>query len=151
MEQQEEKLLGSTILGWINCFIFGLFFLLLSLSVYMKATPQDLVKVTEVLKARQVVFDITFRQFKIACLYYAFFSSIFFISGLGILLKKEWARKLTIYFALLIAILIFLSVLLVPGLISQAFLQIVYPGILLLYFTNKNVEARFKAARARAQ
>jgi len=149
--EQEEKLLGSKILGWINCFILGLFFLLLSLSVYIKATPHDVAKVTEMLAARQLAFEITFRQFKIACLYYAFFATIFFVSGLGILLKKEWARRLTVYFALFIVILIFLSVLLVPGLIGQALLQIVYPGVLILYFTNKNVEARFKMIRSAPQ
>jgi len=56
---------------------------------------------------------------------------------------KEWARKLTIYFCFFMVALVFISTILNPQLIGQAIFQIIYPGVLILYFTNKKVENFF--------
>ena len=140
----QKKPLGVSILGWLNCAVFGALFLFMSISSYLRATPQDLEKITEIFKNQGISSQITFQQFKIACMVYVAIASIFFLSGLGLLLKKEWGRKLTLSFAFVMVLIVFLAVVLSPGLIQQAIVQIIYPGILIIYFTNKNVEAYFK-------
>jgi len=141
---EQKKPLGVSILGWVNCVIFGALFFFMSLSSYLKATPQDLEKITEIFKSQGISSQITFQQFKIACIFYIGIALIFFLSGLGLLLRKEWARKLTLGFAFFAVVVVFLAVLISPALIQQAIMQIIYPGILIIYFTNKKVEAYFK-------
>jgi hypothetical protein len=144
---EQKKPIGVSIIGWLNCVVFGALFFFMSLSSYLKATPQDLEKITEIFKNQGISAPITYQQFKIACLFYIGIASIFFLSGLGLLLGKEWARKLTLGFAFLAVIVVFLAVLISPGLIQQAIMQIIYPGILIVYYTNKNVEAYFKNSK----
>jgi len=141
---EQKKPLGVSILGWINCLVFGVLFFFMSLSSYLKATPQDLEKITEIFKSQGISSPITYQQFKIACLFYIGIALVFFLSGFGLLKKKEWARKLTLGFAFLTVVVVFLAVVISPALIQQAIMQIIYPGILIIYFTNKNVEMYFK-------
>jgi Na+-translocating ferredoxin:NAD+ oxidoreductase RnfD subunit len=146
---EQKKPLGVTILGWINCAVFGALFFLMSLSSYLKATPQDLEKITEIFKSQGISSQITFQQFKIACIFYIGIAVMFFLSGLGLLLGKDWARKLTLAFAFLAVVVVFLAVLISPALIQQAIMQIIYPGILIIYFTNKKVEEYFRDTNKR--
>ena len=141
---EQKKPLGVSILGWINCAVFGALFFFMSVSSYLKATPQDLEKITEIFKSQGISSQITFQQFKIACIFYIGIALVFFLSGLGLLLRKEWARKLTLGFAFFAVVVVFLAVLVSPALIQQAIVQIIYPGILIIYFTNKKVEAYFR-------
>lgn len=140
---KKKKPLGVFILGGLNCFVFGILFLYLSLSTYLKVTVEDFNKIIEIFKNKGILAQITYQQFKTACLIYAFISFIFFLSGSGLLLKKKWARILTIYFAFAALIVTFLSAFSAPSLVKQAFLQVIYPAILIIYFTNRNVEAYF--------
>ena len=64
-------------------------------------------------------------------------SVIFAVLGLGVILRKEVARKGTIYFSFFIVVLALLSVLLNPRSISHAIMQLIYPGILIYYFTSE--------------
>jgi len=119
-----------------------LLFLIISIGAYFKITPQDLDKMIELLKDRSLP-QITYQQFKVACLSRLIISIVFLISGWGLLLEKEWARKLTIYFSFFWIILIFIGSFLNPTLIKHLFLQIIYLGILIIYLTNKRVENYF--------
>ena len=69
---------------------------------------------------------------------------LYIFSGAGLLFKKRWAARLTLYFAFFYVALVLLTVLFNPVAIQHAFLQIIYPGILIFYFTNKNGEEYFK-------
>jgi hypothetical protein len=141
--EKQAKPRGILILGGLNCFLFGLLFLFMSVSAYLKTTPQDLDKITALLKEKSILVQITYQQFKYAIIVYGCLSFIFFISGLGILFKKEWARKLTVYFAFSIIAMTFFSIIATPTLIQQAILQIIYPAILIVYFTNKRIGEYF--------
>ena len=142
-EKKRKRLLGTIILGRLNCFVFGLLFLIISLAVYFRVTPQDFDQVIDAFKASGLPFEISLEQFKLAIALNSSICLIFFISGVGLLLQREWARKLTIYFSLLMVILTFVAVITQPAFIAQAVLQVVYPGILIFYFTNKKVEKHF--------
>ncbi len=86
---------------------------------------------------------LTPEQFKSVILSQIFLAGIFLVSGWGILNRKEWGRRLTLYFSFFMVILAAVSVLFRSSLINSALLQIIYPGILILYFTNKDVEKLF--------
>ena len=139
-EQKEEKRpLGVLILGGINLFIFGILFLLISLSVYFNITPKDLGDITGALKKQNIDVTITLSQFKSASITQAVVSLFFILSGWGLLLRKDWVRKITVYCAIGWTAIIFLVFILHPSYINYLFLQVIYPGILILYFTHKNV------------
>ena len=142
-EEQERGPRGIFILGGLNCFVFGLLFLIIFTSIYFKATPQDLEKAMEVFESKGIPFEITFEQFKLAIGIHIITFLIFLVSGAGLLLRKEWARKVTIYFSFFIVALTVVSALTQPSLIKQAIMQVIYPGILIVYFTNKNIEKHF--------
>ena len=141
---QKKPPLGVLILGRINCFIFGLGFLFISLIVYFNINPQSFAQVTEAFKASGLNLEITQEQFKLAILINAAVCAVFFISGSGILRRREWARKMTIYFSLAVVILTFIATIAQPAFIAQAILQVAYPGVLIFYFTNKEVEKYFR-------
>jgi len=86
---------------------------------------------------------LTPEQFKSIILLQMFLAGIFLISGWGILSRKEWGRRLTLYFSFFMVILAAVAVLFQSSLINSALLQIIYPGILILYFTNKKIESYF--------
>jgi CBS domain containing-hemolysin-like protein len=140
----DKKPWGILILGGINFFILGILFFLVSFIAYTKFSPQDLEKLFN--KAdfpARVNSELTPAPLKVALLSQMAISLIFIVSGLGVLLRKEWARKTTIYFSFSLVLLTFLSVLFYPALIKQLILQIAYLGTLIFYFTNKKVEEHF--------
>ncbi len=136
--------LGSVILGRINCFFFGILFFGVFLSVYTKISPEKFEIIIQILKNKGFYQEVTIEQFKLSLIVYMISSCIFFISGLGLLLKKEWGRILTLIFGFIIVIFTLLSVLAQPAFIKQAIVFTIYPGILIFYFTNKKVEKFFK-------
>jgi len=145
-EQKEEKRpLGVLILGGINLFIFGILFLLISLSAYFNITPKDLGDITSTLKKQNIDATITLSQFKSASITQAIVSLFFILSGWGLLLRKDWVRKITVYCAIGWTAIIFLVFILHPSYINYLFLQVIYPGILILYFTHKNVIKYFSS------
>lgn len=136
--ERKRRPLGVIILGIFNLVVLGVFSLLFAI------LPRNWQTVVSVLKEKGIDFNISDSLLKVVVILQTVIAVIFIISGLGLLLSKEWARKLTLYFAFFIVVIVFLSALAVPTLIKQAVLQIIYPGILILYFTRKNIEDHFR-------
>ncbi|MFA5007896.1 MAG: hypothetical protein WC546_01610 [Candidatus Omnitrophota bacterium] len=136
--QPKKKPIGVIILGAFNLIALGIIQLITFL------IPQNWQIINKMLKDSGININLTPSLIKIMIIMQSAMSLVFIVSGVGLLLKKEWARKLTVYFAFTVATLILLSVLLSPSSIQQAIVQIIYPGILIVYFTNKNIEDYFK-------
>ena len=101
-------------------------------------------KTLDMIKEKNPAFDIiTPQMLKLVFLGQALIALLFLISGAGILLRKEWGRKGTIYFAFVLLVLVFLSALANPSLLTQMIANIIYPAILIFYFSNKNLEKYF--------
>lgn len=155
--------LGVVILGGLNLFVLGIasfiFFFFLHQSLSSSSTNNLFEGVNqekstsfagaffEDIKKYFPEKELEEEQLKIALIMQMAIALIFFASGLGILLRKEKARRLTLYFSFFMVILAVLSVVFNPSTISQAILQIIYPGILILYFTSKKIEKYFVLAR----
>lgn len=159
-----EKLpLGVVILGGFNLFVLGIasfiffFFLHQSLSAPSANNLFEGVGQEKAVSFADAFFEdiknyfpekeLEEKQIKTALIMQMAIALIFFASGLGILLRKEKARKLTLYFSFFMVILALLSVVFNPSTISQAILQIIYPGILIIYFTSKKIEKYFVLAK----
>lgn len=147
---EKRNPLGLLILGGINCFILGIPSFIFCLSLHLGFFPAKGQMLFEELKKKYLPeVTISLAQFKIAIILQMIVASIFTISGLGLLLGKEWARKITLYFAFVIVILTLLVVLFNNTLIKQAIIQIIYPGILIFYLTNKKIEHYFSSGKKR--
>lgn len=137
-EQKKRTPPGVFILGGLNC-LLGFATLIQSINT----RPQDLESFQEVFKNKHLPAQITLEQLKFYNVISAVMAIIFLISGLGIVLRKEWARKLTIYFSFAIAAFMFMTVITQPALIGLVIFQAIYLGIFIIYFTNKNIEEYF--------
>jgi hypothetical protein len=135
--------LGATILGCVNLFVFGLIPCGGLIFVYFK-TDSELASMLQTMLLDTLNLELTEVQFKQAVLTQAMLSLPFVLSGIGLLSGKEWARKFTVICAFIIALLIAASIFFNPALIKEGILQIIYPGILIFYLTNKNVTEYFK-------
>jgi hypothetical protein len=136
--QSKARPLGLTILGTFNLIILGLFSLLSALS------PHSWQIVINAIKEKGIAVTSNNTLFKIAATLQILVSLIFILSGLGLLLGKEWARKATLGFAFFIVIIALLLAAFAPVFIKEAVTQIIYPGILILYLTKKDIEAYFR-------
>jgi hypothetical protein len=135
--------LGVLILGGVNVFLFGIIPLIISCLALLNL-PSSMEKVLESLKESEPLFNnIAPQHLKALLLSQTVIALMFLISGLGLFLRKEWARKMTIYFAFALLILTALSILRVPALAKQTLLNVIYPAILIFYFTNKNIGEYF--------
>ena len=133
---------GVLVLGGINFFVLGFLFLLASFFTYQELSVGGESLLSEIEKYIPDA-EIQPQQLKIVILAQMFVAVIFCVSGGGIFYRKEWARRLTVYFSFFLVVMAFFSVLTAPGLVRQAILQVIYPGILIFYFTNKKVEKYF--------
>jgi len=95
--------------------------------------------------------DITFEQFKTYNIVPMLVSFVFLVSGVGILLRKEWARKTTLYVSFSLAILIFVSILIHPAMVRIVGPQILYLGVIIVYFTNRKIENFFVPEKRQGQ
>lgn len=134
----KKQPLGVIVLANINIIFNGIIPLLLVIS------PPGLeplfIKLKGIVDAK-----IDFAQVKsILVILQTIVSIIFVTSGIGLFLRKEWARKATLYFAVFLTVAAALSVFVNTSLLPHAFLQVIYPGVLIVYFTNKKVESYFK-------
>ncbi len=86
---------------------------------------------------------ITQEQFKIVLILQMAISAIFAVSGLGLLLQKEWGRRATLYFSFAMVIIAFVAVLFSGTVITHSIVQIIYPGIMIFYLTSKKIEEYF--------
>ncbi|MFH1504582.1 MAG: hypothetical protein ABIH08_04245 [Candidatus Omnitrophota bacterium] len=151
-EARTKTPIGILVLGGLNCFFLGFIFFVSSLINYFKITPEEFDKILQTFRSLGVQAspgqaEITYQQFKPYSFIPIIIALVFFISGSGILFRKEWARKLTVYFSFTAAIFIFFTVLAQASLIRLVIAHIVYLGVLIIYFTNKNVEGYFTATR----
>lgn len=126
------------VLGAFNLVVLGVIQLVTFL------VPRNWQIVEKLLKESGLNITLTPALIKTIIIVQSAVSVVFIVCGAGLLLRKEWARKATVYFAFAIASLVLISVLLAPATIMQAILQVVYPGILIFYFTNKDIENYFK-------
>jgi uncharacterized membrane protein len=138
----ENKPKGVYIFGSLNL-VLGIIFLLTSLTTLLTLSPKKWEDFKTNLP-QNFPSEINFPQFKAMLIFQIIISLIFIASGLGLLLKKEWARKLTIYFSFVYAFLTVVSLVFTPTLIKQALPQVIYPGILIFYFTHREIEDYFK-------
>ena len=146
-EKNTNKLpLGVKILGGLNCLLgFA------SLIRYFKITPEDFQKSLELFQNKNLPADITFEQFKTYNIVPMLVSFVFLVSGVGILLRKEWARKTTLYVSFSLAILIFVSILVHPAMVRLVGPQILYLGVIIVYFTNRKIENFFVPEKRQGQ
>ncbi|MDP8289682.1 MAG: hypothetical protein P9M02_01775 [Candidatus Susulua stagnicola] len=142
-ETKKKKPLGLLILGGLNFIILGVFSLGFFSIVYMN--PSSEISKTLLTEFSKHVPDqtLSIEQFKTIILSQIILAIVFLISGRGVLSQKEWGRRLTLYFSFFMVILAAVSVIFQPASINSAFLHIVYPGILIIYFTNKKIEKIF--------
>jgi len=131
------------IFGGINFFIFGTLSLVFTVKAYIGNSSSDVNNVIEEMKKVFPEVSVNPEQLKVAMLIQIVLATIFLISGYGLILRKEWGRKVTLYFSFFTVAVAFIAALLNSALITQAIVQITYPGILIIYFTNKKVEKFF--------
>ena len=141
--QENKKPLGLLILGGFNFVVLGVLSLGFFFFVYKNPSSQT----AQVLLAEFSKYipdqTLTPEQFGSVILSQIILAGIFLVSGWGILNREEWGRRLTLYFSFFMVILAGVSVLFKTSLINSALLQIIYPGTLILYFTNKKIENYF--------
>ena len=145
MEQKPLKKipLGTLILGGVNCCIFGALFLLSSLVVQIQASPEYFEQFVKVLQEAGLSTEITFEQFMSCNKITMGFALFFLLSGRGLILRREWARKSTVYFSLTIVALILFLTISAPFVARLMLPHVVYLGILIMYFTNSNIKSYY--------
>ena len=142
---------GVLIFGGINLFIFGLGSFLLSFFLYVGSEAAGFQEFLKELTEHFPEASLTSSQFEMLLGLQMAIAAFFALSGLGLILRKEAARKATLYFCFFIVVISFLAALLSRGLVGQAVLQIIYPGALIIYFTNKKIEAHFISSAKREE
>ena len=138
---KKKKPIGAVVLGGINLVIFGIVPLIYSFS---PRAMDEFMAIMEQNTGADIGAGSTAGFRKIAMVIQGAVSLFFIISGVGLIFRKEWARRATLYFSFLMVIMIVLTAVLQPALISQVIVQIVYPGVLIFYFTNKKVKEYFQ-------
>lgn len=144
--EQEQMPKGIVILGRLNFYLFGLFIFLLVVAVfvYLKLIPTGWNNFLKIINESYPGMAISQDRFVIGIIIELIRAVLFMIAGIGVLKIKEWARILTLITGFISAVLIVISVITTPSLIAQGIIQIIYPAILVIYFTNKNVVSCFK-------
>ena len=144
---QKKLSLGQLIFGIINGLILGLLSLAVSLQGFFTINNKEVYQQgLKILQESGVKLNLTVGQFKLIFLAQSIISLLFIISGAGIILRKEWGRRFTVYYAVVLAILIFLPVVLLKAVNLNFAVQLAYLAAMVFYFTNKKVESAFKRA-----
>ena len=146
-ELKEKKPLGILILGGFNFVVLGVLSLGFFFLIYKDPSSETSQSLLAEFSKHIPDQSLTPRQFKAVALSQIILAVIFLVSGWGILNRKEWGRRLTLYFSFFMVILAAVSVLFQSSLINSILLQVIYPGILILYFTNKKIESYFIPAK----
>jgi len=145
--QEKKKPLGILILGGLNFVVLGILSLGFFFLIYKDPSSETSKALLAEFSKYTPEQTITPEQFKAVIFSQIILAGIFLASGWGILNRKEWGRRLTLYFSFSMVILAAVSVLFQSSLINSVLFQIIYPGILILYFTNKDVEKLFVLPR----
>ncbi len=149
MDKQVEtkQPLGVTVLGRINLFVFGAGSFLLSLLFYVSNNSASTESLLEELSKYFPEGSVNAAQLKSIFVIHMVIAAFFAVTGFGLIRKKGWARKATLYFSFFAVVMIFMAAAMNTAFISQAMVQIIYPAILIIYFTNKNVEHYFVSSK----
>lgn len=142
--KREKRPLGILIFGVINFLVFGVISFGASFFAYLNVSasnPQSFLELFQKYIPEQAL---SVSQLKIIVSIQMVVALFFAATGLGILQGKEWARKATVYFSFFIVALLFIAALSQPGSIGKVIPQLIYPGALILYFTNKDKEDYYK-------
>ena len=142
-----------SILGGLNLFLFGAASFLLSFILYVNSDSSNTQGVLLELRRYFPEEALGPQQLKSIFAVHMGVAAFFAVTGFGLIRKKEWARRFTLYFSFLAVILIFIAAATNSAFISQALVQAIYPAVLIIYFTNKTVEQYFvppKAEKAEA-
>jgi len=142
--RKEKRSLGVLIFGGINFFLFGITSFGTSFFAYLKASsdnPEALLELFQKYVPEQTLNVFQLKSIVGTQMIVALF---FIVTGFGILQGKRWAEKATVYFAFFIVALLFIIAVLQPGSIGRVIPQVIYPGALILYFTNKREKAHYK-------
>lgn len=139
-----RKPLGVVVFGGLNCFFFGIFLAFSSLIVYCGITPQSYSQINDILVRQGLNSTIPYEQYKIKVLLMAILALVFFISGLGVIIKREWGRKLTVYYSFALVIWMVTKAISAPDFIDTAFMRALYPAMLIFYFTGKRATQFFQ-------
>lgn len=142
-----KRPLGVILLGGFNFIILGAASFISSLVLYINFSASKGYAPLSELQTYFPELTLTPEQLKAAVGLQMVVALLFAVSGLGVLLRKEWARKLTLGFSFVMALLALLTALANLAFIRQAVLQAIYPGILILYFTHKKVGSWFVLSR----
>lgn len=149
--KENKRILGLLILGGFNFIVLGILSLGFFLFIYKNPSSETgqilLAEFSKHIPGK----DLTLEQFRAAVLSQIILAAIFLVSGWGLLNRKEWGRRLTLYFSFFMVILAAVTVLFRFSLINSAISQIIYPGILIIYLTNKNVEKVFNISRSQGE
>lgn len=148
---KKEKPRGLVIFGNVNFFIFGVLSLIVFGFLYLNISTEAGGTFLNELSKNFSQEQLNQEHLKVILRVQLLIAATFLTSGAGLILGKEWARKLTIYFCFFMVVLVFVSVIFNPQVISQAIFQIIYPGVLIFYFTNKKVENFFKSKKEQGE
>ncbi len=131
---------GIFVFAFLNTFLFGLLPLFVFTKVLFDPRLAEMfVEKLKVSLSQEGSYEV-FRWIFVAQLVIAF---IFFLLGVGLFFKKEWARRATVYFSFLLLVLTVVAVFANPSQISHILLNAIYPAILIFYLTNKRIEGYF--------
>jgi hypothetical protein len=127
---------GVRLLSFFNIICLGFFWLAASLSGFTK-TEKIVETLNETLR-QQGITDVHLAvwQVQMVSLLQGVVAIFFIITGTFLLRKKEWARKAVVRFCLFIAGFLCLGALSMPGLIGPAIINVIHPGICILYLTG---------------
>ena len=135
--------IGVMIFAGINSLFFGLITLFVSLSVFFVPSVQEKVQ-TAFQYSDPVLSSVTSPQLRAITGIQAFLSILYIVLGVGLFFRKELARRVTIYFSFVLLIMVFISAITQPSLITQCLVNAIYPALLIVYFTKKKVEEWFR-------
>jgi len=142
--QRAQIARGILILGMINVGWFGVLFLAnLLLYISLTTNPRVLATITELLKSRGIETTLTYATVKVAITIQMVICLLYIISGVGILKRKNWGRKFTVCFASIYVFVLFVLTVLQPSIVKYTLFRIIYPGILIWYFTSKKIISNF--------
>jgi len=147
-EQPEENKIsaaaprGILAFGIVSCLIFGLIGLML-LFVLAVMRPEDVTRARAIFTETGIPPNITDAELFTALragvtAAIALFAPLA-AGSVGVILKKEWGRRVTLFGAFVFVVWMCVSAMGNPLAAGRAAALIVYPGILIFYLTSKNV------------
>lgn len=139
----QKKPLGVWVLGAVNLLLFGILSFLFALQIYLNASSRQGKIILEEVERNFSGVSLDPGQLKTAAALQMVIALVFAVSGYGLLARREWSRKYTLYFSFFMVVVAFLTALFNPGLIGQATFQVIYPGIMIIYLTGKKTERFF--------